>query len=161
MWKSGHLAAVVAFVLALSAAPAHADVVKLEILSREPMNSGSIAFEIIRGRVHGELDPRDRHNRIIQDIDRAPKNGRGKVVYVATFALAKPLDLSKTPRVLLYQVVNRGNGDVAPNAEGDIVLVSGWQGDVMPTAANDDHGPDRHAGGRCEPRRPDELGHPH
>jgi hypothetical protein len=38
--------------------------------------------------------------------------------------------------VLLYQVVNRGNGQATANAEGDIVLVSGWQGDVIPTATN-------------------------
>ena len=38
--------------------------------------------------------------------------------------------------MLLYQVVNRGNGQATANADGDITLVSGWQGDVIPTAAN-------------------------
>ena len=38
--------------------------------------------------------------------------------------------------MLIYQVVNRGNGDVAPNPDGDIALVSGWQGDVVPTTVN-------------------------
>ena len=38
--------------------------------------------------------------------------------------------------MLLYQVVNRGNGQATANAEGDITLVSGWQGDVIPTATN-------------------------
>ena len=38
--------------------------------------------------------------------------------------------------MLLYQVVNRGNGQATANAEGDISLVSGWQGDVIPTATN-------------------------
>ena len=55
---------------------------------------------------------------------------------MATFALARPIDPAKASGVLIYQVVNRGNGDVAPNADGHIVLVSGWQGDVVPTAAN-------------------------
>ena len=85
---------------------------------------------------HGEVDPRDPHNRIIQDLDLAPRNARGQVEYVATFALARPVDPAKASGVLIYQVVNRGNGDVAANADGDITLVSGWQGDVVPTAAN-------------------------
>ena len=38
--------------------------------------------------------------------------------------------------MLIYQVVNRGNGQATANAEGDISLVSGWQGDVIPTATN-------------------------
>ena len=38
--------------------------------------------------------------------------------------------------MLIYQVVNRGNGQATANAEGDITLVSGWQGDVIPTAIN-------------------------
>jgi hypothetical protein len=137
MWKCGNLMAAAL----LYAASASAQVVRLEITSREPMNAGQPAgaagpFELIRGRIHGEVDPRDRHNAIIQDLDLAPKNVRSKVEYVATFALAKPIDLTKASRVLLYQVVNRGNGQAAANAEGDITLVSGWQGDVISTANN-------------------------
>ena len=137
MWKCG--TAVVAALL--WAAPLSAQVVRLEITSRDPMHAGEPAgaagpFELIRGRIHGEVDPRDPHNAIIQDLALAPRNARGKVEYVATFALAKPVDLAKASRVLLYQVVNRGNGQATANAEGDIALVSGWQGDVIPTAAN-------------------------
>jgi hypothetical protein len=125
----------------LCAGPLSAQVVKLEIDSREPMNPGQPAgaagpYELIRGRLHGEVDPGDPHNAIIQDLGLAPRNARGKVEYVATFALAKPVDLAKASRVLLYRVVNRGNGQAAANAEGDITLVSGWQGDVIPTAGN-------------------------
>ncbi|MEP6917818.1 MAG: alpha/beta hydrolase domain-containing protein [Acidobacteriota bacterium] len=120
---------------------ASAQVVRLEITSREPINNGQAAgsagpFEVIRGKVHGEIDPRDPHNTIIQDLDLAPRNARGKVEYAATFALAKPVDMSKAVRVLLYQVVNRGNGQVAASPEGYVSLVSGWQGDVIPTANN-------------------------
>ncbi len=52
-------------------------------------------FEIMRGRIYGEVDPADPHNAIIQDLALAPKNARGRVEYVATFALAKPVDMSK------------------------------------------------------------------
>ena len=36
----------------------------------------------------------------------------------------------------MYSVVNRGNGDVAPDSAGHVWLVSGWQGDVRPTPTN-------------------------
>src|SRR5690606_14410496 len=127
--------------LVLTAAPVAAQVVRLEITSRELASNGEPfgaagQVEILRGRVHGEVDPSDRRNRIIQDIGLAPRNERGRVEYVATFALAKPVDPEKASGVLVYSVVNRGNGTVEPSAEGHISVVSGWQGDVVPTANN-------------------------
>jgi len=118
-----------------------AEVVRIEITSREPANEGRSVgtvgeFEIVRGKIYGELDPADPHNTLIQDIALAPRNERGKVEYIATFTLAKPVDLTKAARVLLYQVVNRGNGQVTIGPEGYISLISGWQGDVVPTPNN-------------------------
>src|SRR3954471_19104482 len=85
--------------LALLPADAGAQVMRLEILSRQPAPTpapGAAApYEIVRGRVHGEVDPRDPHNRIIQDLDLAPRNARGHVEYLATFALARPIDPAK------------------------------------------------------------------
>jgi hypothetical protein len=120
---------------------AHAQVTRLEIVSREPANNGQPvgragAYEVLRGLIHGEVDPADSHNTIIQDLPLAPPNARGRVEYVATFALARPVDLAKASGMLVYQVVNRGNGTVTPTPDGDISLVSGWQADVAPTAAN-------------------------
>ena len=121
----------------MGASRADAQVVRLEVQSREPMKTGAAGqFEVIRGLIHGEVDPADRRNAIIQDLKLAPKNARGRVEYVATFALAKPLDLSRASGVLVYSVVNRGNGTVAASPEGHISLVSGWQGDVVPTPNN-------------------------
>jgi hypothetical protein len=123
------------------APPAGAQVTRLEILSREPAPTRPAAeptppYEIIHGRVHGEVDPADPHNRIIQDLALAPRNARGRVEYVATFAVAVPVDRTRSSGTLVYRVVNRGNGAPEPDAEGDISLVSGWQGDVVPTAVN-------------------------
>jgi hypothetical protein len=127
--------------LTLGSASAGAEVVRIDITSREPMNDGQAAgaagpFEILRGKVYGEIDPLDPHNRIIQDVGLAPRNARGRVEYVATFALAKPVDMARSARVLLYQVVNRGNGQAVASPEGYVSLVSGWQGDVIPTPSN-------------------------
>jgi len=117
---------------------AHAQVTRVEVVSREAMHEGQSVgdagpYEMLRGRVHGEVDPDDPRNHIIQDIERAPTNERGNVEYVATFSLAKPRDPGKASRMLVYQVVNRGNGDVTASAHGHISLVSGWQGDLDPT----------------------------
>ena len=114
------------------AAPAAAQVTRLEITSREVTGG----YERLKGLAHGEVDPGDRRNRIIQDLELAPRNARGRVEYVATFALIKPADPGKASGVLMYSVVNRGNGAPVESPEGHISLVSGWQGDVIPTENN-------------------------
>ena len=110
----------------------------IEVLSREPMAGQAVGaagpYEIVRGRVHGEVDAADRRNAIIQDLPLAPRNARGRAEYVATFALAKPVDLAKASGVLIYSVVNRGNGSPQASADGHVWLVSGWQGDLQPAA---------------------------
>ena len=122
-----------ATVIALAVAtPAAAQVTRLEITSREVTGG----YERIKGAAHGEVDPADRRNRIIQDLELAPRNARGRVEYVATFALIKPVDRSKQSGALMYSVVNRGNGVPIESPEGHVSLVSGWQGDVIPTANN-------------------------
>ena len=131
----------VAALLVLTSSTARAQVTRLEITSRDAVAGGQSfgsagPYVNIRGRVHGEIDPRDRRNRIIQDIDLAPRNARGRVDYVATFSLMMPADLSKSSGVLVYSVVNRGTGAATPGPDGHISLVSGWQGDVAPTATN-------------------------
>ena len=53
-------------------------------------------YEKIVGRAYGELDPKDPHNTIVQDIQLAPRNSRGMVEYIATFTLTKPVDMDKS-----------------------------------------------------------------
>ena len=114
------------------AAPVAAQVTRLDIKSREATGG----YERITGEAHGEVDPGDRRNRIIQDLELAPRNPRGKVEYVATFALIKPADPTRFSGVLMYSVVNRGNGAPVESPEGHASLVSGWQGDIIPTPNN-------------------------
>jgi hypothetical protein len=135
------LGAMVVLLLTSSVLGVAAQVTRLEVTSRELAGGGQAygptgPVEVLRGRVHGEIDPADRRNRIIQDIDLAPRNGRGRVEYVATFAVARPVDPARASGTLVYSVVNRGNGDVEPSPEGHIYVVSGWQGDVVPTPRN-------------------------
>jgi hypothetical protein len=120
---------------------ARSQVRRLEITAREPVARGEAfgragAYESIKGRIHGEVDPNDPRNRIIQDIDRAPTNAAGRVEYVATFWLMRPVSPERTSGVPMYSVVNRGNGAPTSGPEGHISLVSGWQGDVTATSTN-------------------------
>jgi hypothetical protein len=89
----------------LSAGAAQASVLRVEIESRTPIagHFGTAgAYELVKGRYVGELDPHDPNNAIITDLDLAPRNARGRVEYGATFALAKPVDMTKANGVLFY-----------------------------------------------------------
>jgi len=135
------LIAASAIAVVCSAGVAHARVTRIEILKVEPVAPGGRAgvtapYERIAGKAHGELDPNDPKNALITDIKLAPRNARGRVEYIATFSLVKPIDMTHASGVLLYSVVNRGNGAAAASPEGHVSLVSGWQGDVGATATN-------------------------
>ncbi len=87
---------------------------------------------MLTGKAYGELDPNDPHNAVITDIKLAPRNATGKVEYTTTFQIVKPIDMSKSSRLLWHDVPNRG-GRITLSAErmqGDIGLSSGWQGDA-------------------------------
>ncbi len=137
----------------IAASSAEARVTKIIIDSRAPAFNGKAfgtvgAYETLRGRAFGEVDPKDRRNAIIQDINLAPKNAKGNVEYITTFTLMVPADMSKSNGVMFYEIANRGGNmftsfDVGgpPTAEGSdpffykrgyAVLTSGWQGDLLP-----------------------------
>src|SRR6187455_2718134 len=64
-------------------------------------------YEQIAGRAFGELDPGDPLNSIIQDIALA-KDADGKVRYVASFVITKPVDMAKASGLMWHDVPNRG-----------------------------------------------------
>ncbi len=89
-------------------------------------------YETLAGRAFGELDPNDPHNAFITDIRLAKRNANGKVDYVASFFLVKPIDMSKSSHLMWHDVPNRGGRVTIVVAErnyGDVGLSSGWQGD--------------------------------
>ncbi len=101
-------------------------------------------YETLVGRAFGELDPNDPLNAIIQDIQlgKAPD---GKVHFVASFQIVKPIDMTKASGLLWHDVPNRGGRVTIVDAEknfGDVGLSSAWQGDnsgntVVPANATD------------------------
>jgi len=104
---------IIAGVLLLSTA-AQARVTRIEILRTEPFAAGQAfgnvgPYEKVVGRFHGELDPAAPLNAVIVDLDKAPRNARGRVEYTSDFYILRPADLAKGNGALLYDVNNRGN----------------------------------------------------
>jgi len=85
----------------------------LDIKQIEPLAGGATfgdagAYERVIGTARGELDPEDSLNRIIVNLDRAPRNARGRVEYETDFFMLRPADPGKGSGTLIYEVVNRG-----------------------------------------------------
>jgi len=88
-------------------------------------------YEQIAGRAYGEIDAADPLNALIQDIDLV-KDRDGRVRYVATFVITKPIDNAKSSGLLWHEVPNRGRPVLVSGQErrfGDIGLATAWQGD--------------------------------
>jgi Alpha/beta hydrolase domain len=103
-----------------------------------PVAGQTVDYEQLSGRVFGELDPRDPRNAVIQDIELG-KDADGKVRYVASFVLTKPVNMVQASGLLWHDVPNRGSPitiGVAERNLGDIGLASGWQGDNAAIDAN-------------------------
>jgi len=132
-----------------SAAPAASPQFKLTVSTTEdfPGTYGTVgAYEKLSGTLAGEVDPKDPHNAIIQDLALAPVNSRGLVDYSAEFVLIRPKDMSKANGVLRYDAPNRGNiltlvnptanpSDAEYLERGYSLLYSAWQGDVPKSSA--------------------------
>lgn len=90
-------------------------ITRIEITSVEsPTFGGRVfgaagAYEKLRGKAFGELDPDDPRNAIITDIKLAPRNLRGNVEYSTDIYILKPIDLAKGNHQLFVEVNNRGN----------------------------------------------------
>ena len=138
--SAGRIACALAAVL-LFAAPAQARVTKIVIdqtVSPAFCKGDNCAsygatgqYEQIAGRAYGELDPNDPLNSLIQDIQLV-KDTDGKVRYVATFVITRPVDPSKSSGLLWHEVPNRGRPVLLSTQErefGDIGLATAWQGD--------------------------------
>jgi len=147
----------VAFVIGLAATPVSAEVVRIDVTSRADLVGGQPfgaagPYEKLTGRIYFAVDPRLAANRIITDIDKAPRNAAGKVEFSADFFLLKPKTIGRGNGAVLYEVSNRGgkgmlgffnhaagSADPATAAEmGDGFLMKqgfsllwvGWQFDV-------------------------------
>jgi len=65
-------------------------------------------YEFITGVATGEVNPSNPQNAVITDIQLAPRNANGNVVYQHNFYILKPLDLSRGNHKMMYEPPNRG-----------------------------------------------------
>jgi hypothetical protein len=136
----------------IPAAPVVADVARVEISSREPIAAGRSfgevgRYEEIIGRIHFAIDPDHPRNRIIVDLDAAPRNADGFVSMSADLAILAPLDRSRGNGIALIDIANRGRkvalrfnqagpgneyGDGFLMERGYTIVWVGWEFDVEP-----------------------------
>jgi hypothetical protein len=90
------------------------------------------SYTIYIGRIFGKLKPDGPDNKIITDIDLAPKN-KGRVEYVATFEIVTPTDPAQRSGLMIQKVPNRGGNAINTSAlqQGATYVQSGWRGDLL------------------------------
>ena len=94
-----------------------AEVSRVEITARRDVLAGRSfgstgAYELIVGRIHFLVDPANPRNKVVVDLDKAPKNAAGQVELSADVSILRPKDLSRGNSVALLDVVNRGRKTV-------------------------------------------------
>jgi Alpha/beta hydrolase domain len=111
-------------------------------------------YEKLVGRVYGEVDPKNRLNKVIVNLDKAPRNKRERVEYWSDFCILKPVDMARGNGKIFYDAPNRGGKRIvaflndAPQSnnpstiedagngflmrQGYTIVWCGWQGDLMP-----------------------------
>jgi alpha/beta hydrolase family protein len=125
---------------ALAPGAAEARITRIDITSvQSPTFDGGTfgtagAYEKLRGRAFGEVDPADPRNAIITDIELAPRNATGKVEYSMDIYILKPVDLHKGNHKVFFEVNNRGNkllGDLNRSGGGNNPTTAADAGDAF------------------------------
>jgi Alpha/beta hydrolase domain len=99
-------------VLLITAPPACAEVRRVVVDTRENVLGGE--YEKLKGTVELELDPTHPANAAIVDLERAPRNARGRVDASADFMVLRPRRPPPRGSVALLEVSNRGGKAVLP-----------------------------------------------
>jgi hypothetical protein len=103
----------VVVLLGLAASLASAEVVRIDVQSRSDLLGGQPfgaagPYEKLSGKIYFAVDPSLPANRIVADIDKAPRNANGKVEFSSDFFLIKPKRIERGNGAVLYEVSNRG-----------------------------------------------------
>jgi len=92
--------------LCLVSVSSYAETVRIEVTSRKDIPQ--YGYEEITGKAYFWLDPKDPHNKMIADIDKAPISKDGGVEFSADILAVWP-KIGDGNNVALVDVVNRGN----------------------------------------------------
>ena len=112
------------------------------------------SYERLIGKAYFAVDPANPANRIVSDIDKAPKNSQGLVEFSADLYILKPRNPARGNGAVLFEVSNRGRKGMlgmydhaegsldprTPEQFGDDFLLNqgytlawlGWEFDVPP-----------------------------
>jgi hypothetical protein len=147
----------------LAAALAQGALLRIDETERSPVLGGKSfgaagPYERVVGRAWFAVDPRLAANRVITDIDKAPRNAKGLVEFSADVYILRPRDPGRGNGAVLFEVSNRGGkgmlamfdrsrGSRDPRTEpdfGDNFLLDrgytlvwlGWQFDVPEEPGN-------------------------
>lgn len=139
---------------------------KLEITSRKTVLDGKLygtvgAYEALCGSAWFALDPNHKQNEAIVDLNLAPVNESGRVIFRADVYVLKPVDVARGNGTVFYNVVNRGRKNILPMfnlstgstmpetaahfgdgflmRQGYTIAACGWQADVPSEAEGDSH----------------------
>jgi len=116
----------------------HIDVAsRTDYLGRKPFGLAG-AYERIQGRAYVALDPANAHDRVIVDLDKAPRNAKGEVEFSADVDILVPKKGGNG--TLFINVPNRGgrffireqNVDEYYLRQGYTLAEVGWQFDIRP-----------------------------
>ncbi len=108
-----------------------AQVLRFEVLQSVPAfegrSFGSVGSYVkVTARATIAVDPADRRNAVIADIDKAPRNAQGRVEATADVVLLRPADPARGNGTLLIDVPNRGT-KLAPQLFDDIAQPAATQ----------------------------------
>jgi hypothetical protein len=150
------IAATLAFASPCAAKIVKFEIVKVESPAFEGRTFGVVGtYDRILARATIAVTPDDPNNKIIVDLDRAPRNAQGQVEAKTDVEILRPTVAANGNRTLFYDVLNRGSklglalfndipsvtNDLVKAADagngflmrsGYTVVWSGWQGDVLP-----------------------------
>jgi hypothetical protein len=109
---------------------ANAAVVRVEITERSEVKA--TGYEQIVGRMYFEIDPAHPRNRIIADVDLAPKNTAGRVAFSSDLRILKPKEAARGNDAAWVEIPNRGGKSGLPFGVqyGFTVMQVGWEFDV-------------------------------
>ncbi|HXG51518.1 MAG TPA: alpha/beta hydrolase domain-containing protein [candidate division Zixibacteria bacterium] len=129
-------------------------VTRREIFARGHEFGVTGAYEKLAGKAYGEVDPESPLDRVIVNLDKAPRNRRGRVEYASDFCILKPLDMARGNGRIFFDAPNRGAkraltflndaraaddpreladaGNGFLMRRGYTIVWCGWQGDLVP-----------------------------
>jgi Alpha/beta hydrolase domain len=112
-----------------------ARVERVEVLSRNDVLDGSPfgeagAYEKVIGKVHFAVKPDDPHNRLIVDLDKAPRNANGEIEFAADVFILRPKDAARASGTALIEIPNRGG-------KGMLRVIQNGKTSVDPTTAEE------------------------